>query len=62
MLQIPTTKILISKSLQKNNKSLTKEPTFQKMEGKRSQEKGPKAERDKAEKARGLRRRTREEM
>ena len=49
----------------KPNKSHTKEPTFRKKEGlakKRLGEYGPKAEKDKTESAKGLGRRTREEI
>ena len=47
-----------SPNLSKKNQ----EPTFQKMEGKRGQVNGPKAEKDKTERATGLCRRTREEI
>ena len=48
----------------KKDRSDTKEHTFQKMEvmGKTDEENGPKAEKDKAEIATGLDRRTREEI
>ena len=68
MLHIPPTKILITSPLNppKNNKKKihTKEPAFRKMKvsGKRSQENGPKAEKDKTERATGLGRRTKDEI
>ena len=52
-----TTHLLTARK--KKNKSHKKEPTFRKMEvyGKRNQHNGPKAEKDKTERATGLHRR-----
>ena len=55
---------LLTAQKQTNNTSYTKEPTFRNMEvsGIRSQENGPKAEKDKTERATGRVSRTREEI
>ena len=66
VLHIPPTKVLMHllTAQKTQNKSQTKDPTFRNMEvyGKRGQENGAKAEKDKTERAKGLGRRTREEI